>query len=538
MHKILDLLLPRHSEAAGNARLYEQLPYVAYTTLTLAILFLILELVLLANGLYLIVASLFVDLASVLFAIILLRKGKYKTASILTTIALIWAACAFLFLMPYVGNNAREIYRGLAFAAVLAAINMAVALDKKQVWLYFAIFSLAWLACFFSIFAHYYSEDRMEYLSILFTGSLGFVFESIMLALARSLSDRLVAKAAEQQEKSENALKRLTELLAGAREGMSIGDKVVQATARAEDAALSISRLQDYLALESRRLLGEAVSLQDSSRSVLVNTRGIEEALESQNAAILETSTALVQITQNIENIDKVASQRRAMLAEASTAGAAQRALAEKLHKAFDSVRDSSEGIKRFTATVQDIASRTSLLSMNASIEAARAGASGKGFGVVAQEIRSLSNETQKNSDLIQETVKRNEVTVSEAGKLVADFSEFIVKNIESINNLIDSIDEILGGISEMHGGTREVTEAVQDIVVGMHASGEKAKSAAEEIDGQQAGFAHLSKFAKELDSRISELRLAVEEIRGSTASAAEAGKLNIEQVKRLQLGD
>jgi len=246
----------------------------------------------------------------------------------------------------------------------------------------------------------------------------------------------------------------------------------------------------------------------------------------------------LVQITQNIENIDKVASKRRTMLAEASTAGAAQRALVEKLQKAFDSVRDSSEGIKRFTATVQDIASRTSLLSMNASIEAARAGASGKGFGVVAQEIRSLSNETQKNSDLIQETVKRNEATVREAGKLVADFSEFIVKNIESINNLIDSIDEILGGISEMHGGTREVTEAVQEIVVGMHASGEKAKSAAEQIDGQQAGFAHLSKFAKELDSRISELRLAVEEIRGSTASAAEAGKLNIEQVKRLQLGD
>lgn len=538
MPKILDLLLPRRSEAAGNARLYEQLPYVAYTTLTLAILFLTLELVLLANGLYLIVAALFVDLASVLFAIILLRKGKYKTASILTTIALIWAACAFLFLMPYVGNNAREIYRGLAFAAVLAAINMAVALDKKQVWLYFAIFSLAWLACFFSLFAHYYNEDRMEYLSILFTGSLGFVFESIMLGLARSLSDRLVAKAAEQQVKSEEALKRLTELLAGAREGMSIGDKVVQATARAEEAALSISRLQDYLALESRRLLGEAVSLQDSSRSVLGNTRGIEEALESQNAAILETSTALVQITQNIENIDKVASKRRTMLAEASTAGAAQRALVEKLQKAFDSVRDSSEGIKRFTATVQDIASRTSLLSMNASIEAARAGASGKGFGVVAQEIRSLSNETQKNSDLIQETVKRNEATVREAGKLVADFSEFIVKNIESINNLIDSIDEILGGISEMHGGTREVTEAVQEIVVGMHASGEKAKSAAEQIDGQQAGFAHLSKFAKELDSRISELRLAVEEIRGSTASAAEAGKLNIEQVKRLQLGD
>lgn len=535
MSRILAALLPRRREAERDPRLYAQLPYIAYTTLALALLFLALEGVLAVNGLMTIVAALSVDLVSVVLGIAFLRRGLHRAASALTTIALGWASIAFLLLMPYVGNNARETYRGLAFAAVLAAINAAVSLDRKQIWLYACAFGLAWLGCFATIFRHYLAEDGAEYLSILFAGSLGFVFETVMLLLVRSLSDRLLEGAATQRRKSEEAYARLTELLAEAREGMSIGDRVVGATEKAAGASREISRMQEYLGEESKRLSVEADSLQASSRSALEGIRRIEEALESQNAATLETSSALAQINQNIDSIDKVASGRRALLAEAAKAGEDQRRLIESLAKAFASVRESSEGIRRFTETVQDIASRTSLLSMNASIEAARAGASGRGFAVVAQEIRSLSTETQRNSELIAESIGRNEATVAEAGVLVAEFSDFVAKNIESDRSLIAAIDEILGGISEMHSGLREVSGAMREIVEGMQASKEKALDMASRIEAQQDGFEHLARFAAELDSRIAALRDAAQEILSATSSAAEAGRLNIEQVKRLQ---
>jgi methyl-accepting chemotaxis protein len=536
---IIDVLLPRRAETESDFRLHAQLPYVAYTDLTLFFLYLLLELVLFLNfGLSAVVLVLGAALLTVIAALRLLRRGRYRSAATLTTVSLIWATCVFLYLMPYVGNNAREIYRGLAFAAVLATINMAVSLRKSQLWLFFAAFGTAWMLAFFTIFAHYFTDDRPEYLSILFAGTIGFVCENFMLILIRNLSERMVAKAEEQTRKSAESLQRLTDLISQAKQGMSIGGQVIEATDLAQTAASKVSQIQDFLSDESRRLIGETESLIGSSQIVLSSTRRIEEALSSQNAAITETSAALVQVTQNMESINRVANQRRSRLSEAAKAGHAQRELIEKLGKAFDSVRESSEGIRRFTATVQDIASRTSLLSMNASIEAARAGASGKGFAVVAQEIRGLSGETQKNSDMIQEMIKRNEQTVGETGTLVAEFSAFVVRNIEETAALIDSIDEILNGLGEMSTGTGEVMEAIKAIVKEMQASNEMAKEVVLQIDGQRKGFDHLSLFTKELDGRIASLRDAVAEIRASTDRVSEAGKLNIEQVKKLQLGD
>jgi methyl-accepting chemotaxis protein len=536
---ILDRLIPGRSAAAANYRLYEQLPYVAWTNLTLfagfTILFATLLIALGSVPITLIIAA---TLVAIAVSIALVHRGRYFAAANLTSVSLVVVACAFVYLMPYVGNNPREIYRGLAFGAVMAAINLVVSLKSRQVWIFFLLFASAWLFAFATIFAHYAVEDSTEFFSILVAGTLGFVCENIMFLLIRHLSEKMIKKAEEQTRSSADSLAKLTSLLSEAREGMSIGGQVVQSTGRAKEAAANISLIQEFLAGESKRLLDESGSIIGSSQKVLGNTRKIEDAMNSQNSAILETSTALVQISQNVENINKVAIQRRKMLDAVTKTGIKQRQQIERLTAAFASVQESSASIRRFVATVQDIASRTSLLSMNASIEAARAGSTGKGFAVVAQEIRGLSEETQRNSDLIQQGVEKNERTVRDTGAIVESFSSFVAKNIESTSALIDSIDEILNGVAEASTGIGEVSKAVNSIVEEMHASGEQAKEVAAQIGSQDKGLTHLAQFGQELDRRILSLREAVDEIRAAVEDAAEAGRLNIEQVQKLQSTD
>ena len=109
------------------------------------------------------------------------------------------------------------------------------------------------------------------------------------------------------------------------------------------------------------------------------------------------------EISSNLESISSIATRRRNNLDDLAKGAHRQKELVSRLREGMSSVEQSSSGIGGFIQTVQDIASRTALLSMNASIEAARAGAAGKGFAVVAQEIRKLSEETQRNAATIEE---------------------------------------------------------------------------------------------------------------------------------------
>ncbi len=172
---------------------------------------------------------------------------------------------------------------------------------------------------------------------------------------------------------------------------------------------------------------------------------------------------------------------------------------------------------------------------MNASIEAARAGSAGKGFGVVAQEIRALSGETQMNADRIKEIIGKNEATVRETGTFFGYFSQFVGKSLEDTRALIHSMDEILGGIDEMSLGTSEVMKAVEQMVADTQASGELVKDVVSQVATQQAAFTHFSSFAKELRERIAGLERAVSEIRAATDNVSEAGRLNIMHAKKLR---
>lgn len=535
MKALLDFLVPGRNGADLDFRLRSQLPYIALTALALFLVFLLLVPVTFvrygANLFFAcVIGILLVDFGS----LACLRRGKYRLGSNLITLSLCGSSMCVLFFMPY-GGTVHELYRPLAFVFTMLAANSLIALSSRQIAIFIIPYTVCWVVSFPTLFAPILASDKKTALVIMTVGIIGVAWESVSLLLMRSHSLKLLADAEEQAKSSRTTLDRLTRLVNDAKEGMSIGDRIIAATESVRKSVGTVSTLQSYLEAESRKLMEEAESLRKSGFSVISSAKRMDEELSSQSAAITETSASLEQITRNIANVNKVADQRRKMLGEATGAAMAQKELIAKLDEAFLSVRESSEGINRFVTTVQDIASRTALLSMNASIEAARAGSAGKGFAVVAQEIRALSGETQRQSEVINRMIEKNDRTVRETGSLIASFGSFVSMNIENTRTLLDSLDEILKGLGEMSSGTSEVMAAINEIVSGTRISGEMVREVVSQIDGQQAGFNHLSEFAKELDSRILDIRVTVAEIRSSADLVSEAGRLNVEQTKKLK---
>ena len=144
----------------------------------------------------------------------------------------------------------------------------------------------------------------------------------------------------------------------------------------------------------------------------------------------------------------------------------------------IEELADETGAITEIVGTIREIAGRTNLLSLNASIEAARAGSSGSGFAVVAQEIRKLSAESMNSAarigEIIERIQKETEVTVltaRESEQIVEAQGQALQETVKAFRNMNSSTDEleekirrIAGSMQQMEKGKSAAKEVIEEI--------------------------------------------------------------------------
>jgi len=240
-----------------------------------------------------------------------------------------------------------------------------------------------------------------------------------------------------------------------------------------------------------------ATAMNEMVATVQEVARNVSDAAEAANQANGEANSGQQVVNAAISKIDQLAN-------EVISA-------AEVLHR----VEADSQKVGKVLDVIKDIAEQTNLLALNAAIEAARAGEQGRGFAVVADEVRTLAGRTQKSTEEIQVMIEslqngtRDAVAVMERGQVMTgETVERANKAGEALLAITGAVDSITNMTAQVASAAEEQNSVAEEINTNIVNISNLSQETGEASQNSGSAVAQLSQLASQLDGAVSRFRV------------------------------
>ncbi len=184
-----------------------------------------------------------------------------------------------------------------------------------------------------------------------------------------------------------------------------------------------------------------------------------------------------------------------------------------EINEKMSTLISSSDEIVGFASMINDVAEDTDLLALNASIEAARVGEMGKGFSVIAEEIRNLSNLSRDYLNKVNETLEKVKGSVNEFRVSTETTWEKISKNLGALDSIRESLNKISQNIALTTNMTGQVSETIKEEVANVSSVFVKIESISKSISNISATFQQISASTDEQMASLEEISTISQEL-------------------------
>ncbi|MBI9115649.1 methyl-accepting chemotaxis protein [Sanguibacter suaedae] len=278
-----------------------------------------------------------------------------------------------------------------------------------------------------------------------------------------------------------------------------MGDALNEATTRVSALVRDISTTTTTLAGASKELEAVAASVAEASERAMRQAAEVTAAASGVSSNVVTVAAGSHEMETSIREISRNANQAAEVAATAVLA-------AERTDVTVVSLATSSVEIGNVVRLITSIADQTNLLALNATIEAARAGEAGRGFSVVAGEVKELAQETSRATeeiarrvDAIQSDSRGAADAIREIGQIVASINDYQMSIASAVEEQTATTNESGRNITEAADGSERiashisgVAESTNEVAAGIAQAGENIQglaSLAQELSSQVARF-------------------------------------------------